>query len=131
MDRSGDWMERARRDLDAARWQRQGGFYEWSAFAAQQAAEKAIKAVYEYRGGDAWGHSCLELLRGLLDELGRDEPHLIDAARLLDRFYIPARYPNGWNAGAPRDYFSDRDAADAIGAAEEILRFCDRLMAGS
>ena len=130
MDRSCDWIEQARRDLEVARWQRQGGYYEWSCFAAQQGAEKAIKAVLQDRGGDAWGHSCLELLRALFDDLGRHEPALLEAARLLDRFYIPARYPNGWSAGAPKDFFSEKDADDAIRAAEEIIRFCDGLLAG-
>ncbi|NOX54145.1 MAG: HEPN domain-containing protein [Planctomycetes bacterium] len=130
MDRSADWMEQAKRDLEVARWQRQGRYYEWAAFAAQQAAEKAIKAACQHHGGDAWGHSCRELLQALLDDLGRDEPGLLDAARLLDRFYIPARYPNGWSAGTPKDYFSEGDADDAIRAAEEILRFCDDLLAG-
>jgi predicted nucleotidyltransferase len=29
-------------------------------------------------------------------------------ARLLDRFYIPTRHPNGWDAGNPQDYYSRR-----------------------
>ena len=121
-------MAQARRDLETARYTQAGGYFEWACFAAQQGAEKALKAVYQSRGGDAWGHSLTNLLQGLSDRI--DVPTgLADAARQLDRYYIPARYPNGWSSGAPKDMFVDEDANHAIGCAEEILRFCDGLLA--
>ena len=129
MERSGDWLAQARRDLETAAHCARGGFHEWAAFAAQQGAEKAIKAVYQRLGGDAWGHSCTQLLAGLFAERGIEREDLLDRGRLLDRFYIPARYPNGWDAGAPKDMIGERDARDAIRAAEEIVRFCEGLLA--
>lgn len=57
-ERSRDWMDQARRDLESARWQAQGGYYEWACFVAHQAAEKAIKAVYQRRGGDMRSQTC-------------------------------------------------------------------------
>ncbi len=89
LDRPSAW-----RDLDQARHSRSGGFHEWACFAAQQAAEKALKAVYQALGGDAWGHSVLGLLEGLSRRTPVD-PDLWNDARDLDRYYIPARYPNG------------------------------------
>jgi HEPN domain-containing protein len=127
-ERSADWMVQARRDLEIAQYTRAGGYFEWACFAAQQAAEKAVKALYQSRGGDAWGHSLTNLLQGLSDRI-EFAAGLRDAARQLDRYYIPARYPNGWSAGAPMDMFVDEDAQRAIGCAEEILRFCDGLLA--
>jgi HEPN domain-containing protein len=44
-ERSADWMRQAEADLRHARHALEDGDYEWSAFASQQAAEKAIKAV--------------------------------------------------------------------------------------
>lgn len=129
VERSQDWLSQAERDLENAAYQRRGAYHEWATFAAQQAAEKAIKAVYQRFGGDAWGHSCFQLLRGLLEERGIEGSENLDRARLLDRFYVPARYPNGWEAGAPKDMITERDADDAIRAAEEILRFCKDLLA--
>ncbi len=125
LDRPSAW-----RDLDQARHSRSGGFHEWACFAAQQAAEKALKAVYQALGGDAWGHSVLGLLEGLSRRTPVD-PDLWNDARDLDRYYIPARYPNGWAEGAPKDMFTRKDADHAIGCAERILRFCDGLLAGS
>ena len=55
--RAEDWLRQAKRDLEHARHALEDGDYEWSCFAAQQAAEKAVKAVYQKLGADAWGHS--------------------------------------------------------------------------
>jgi len=128
MERSRDWFSQAQRDLESARHLKQGGFHEWASFASQQAAEKALKAVYQYLGGDAWGHSCYRLLQGLQERCHIEEG-LLEAARALDRFYIPARYPNGWDSGAPKDFIGEKDSSEAIGFAEEILRFCQGILA--
>jgi HEPN domain-containing protein len=50
--------------------------YEWAAFAAQQGAEKAVKAVYQRLGGEARGHSVTQLLAAL-PEGTRPPPELI------------------------------------------------------
>ena len=42
-----DWLNQGRRDVQLARWCIEGGHYEWACFAAQQAAEKVIKAVFQ------------------------------------------------------------------------------------
>lgn len=49
MERSRDWMDQAERDLQHARSDVDGGYYEWACFSAQQAAEKAVKAVGSVR----------------------------------------------------------------------------------
>ena len=53
--RAGDWFRQAERDFLQARSSLEGGLYEWAAFAAQQCAEKAAKAVYQRLGGEARG----------------------------------------------------------------------------
>jgi predicted nucleotidyltransferase len=45
MNRSRDWWHQASRDVAHAQHAVDDGDYEWAAFAAQQAAEKAVKAV--------------------------------------------------------------------------------------
>lgn len=128
-ERSRDWFAQALRDLESARWQAEGGFFEWACFAAQQAAEKAIKAVYQKLGAEAWGHSVLNLLEGLREQVEVDHA-IFECARLLDRFYTPTRYPDLWASGSPKEFYTREDAADAIRCAEEIIRFCDGLLAG-
>jgi len=97
-ERSSDWMEQAERDLQMAQVARAEGFFEWACFIAQQAAEKAIEAVYQKEGAIAWGHSNTDLLRGIEQRYSVPKD-ILTSARRLDRFYIPARYPDGFGEG--------------------------------
>ncbi len=45
--RAKDWMRQAEKDLSHARRDLEDGDYEWACFSAQQAAEKAVKALYQ------------------------------------------------------------------------------------
>ena len=56
-----DWLRQAEADLRLARHARDGAAHDWACFAAQQAAEKALKAVLMSRGADAWGHTVTAL----------------------------------------------------------------------
>lgn len=128
-ERSRDWMAQAERDLASARLQMAGGFWEWACFASQQAAGKAVKAVYQALGGEAWGHTVAGLLEGLR-ERAEVPDSVARCGERLDRFYVPTRYPNAWPQGSPGSHFTREDAEDAIGCAEAILRFCQGFLAG-
>ncbi len=127
MNRSRDWWVQAQADLRHARRAREDGAYEWACFAAHQAAEKAIKAVFESRDQQAWGHTLTHLLQALAEEENAP-PDLLDMARILDKHDIPTRYPNGLAEGAPTEFYTQKEADDAISYSETILRFCDRLL---
>lgn len=127
-ERSKDWYCQAERDIESAYAQLTSGFYEWACFIAQQAAEKAVKAVYQRLGGDTWGHSVTDLLEGLKEKIDIS-PELTTKAKRLDRFYIPARYPNGWVSGFPGEYITREDAENAISDSKEILRFSKGFLA--
>ena len=127
-DRSEDWFTQAKRDLESSRAQKKDGFFEWSCFIAQQAAEKAVKAVYQRFGEDAWGHSLTDLLAGLKDMTPVDEVTKRSATR-LDSYYIPSRYPNAWPSGTPAKYITEEDAEHAIGHSEKIVQFCQDILA--
>ena len=125
-------MAQAKRDLEGAEWAIRGGYYEWACFMCQQAAEKALKAVYVERGAEVWGHSVRHLLRGLQAETDPAEyPQLDDCARELDTYYIPTRYPDTQNGGVPYETYQPADANRALACAQRILRLCDDLLAGS
>lgn len=126
-ERSGDWIRQAKRDVESAKAQFEDGFFEWACFIAQQATEKAVKAVYQKFGAEAWGHSVTDLLRGLGEKVAISGD-LMDKARYLDKFYIPARYPNGWASGIPSEYINKEDAQNAISNSEKILQFCESLL---
>ena len=121
--RARDWLRQAARDLDVARTTSTAQQFDWSCFAAQQAAEKALRALYQHHHAEGWGHVLAHLVEGLLP----DEPELArfrDLAKMLDKFYIPTRYPNGLEAGAPADAYTAAEAEQAIRHAETLIAFC-------
>jgi HEPN domain-containing protein len=120
--RTDDWLRQADKDLKHAKNALKDADYEWSCFAAQQAAEKALKALYQNIGGESFGHSILRMLNELPKEL-KPAKELFKKAADLDKFYIPTRYPNGFDWGAPMDYFEIEDARGAITDAEELINF--------
>jgi len=122
-----DWLRQAKRDLDHARLALSGGNYEWACFAAQQSAEKAVKALFLKMNYSAWGHLVSALLQQLLKPCQVDEA-LIKAGKGLDKHYIPARYPNSYPQGAPFDYYTEEEAKRAIGHSEQICSFCEGLL---
>lgn len=124
-ERSGDWFRQAEADLEHARSARDAGHFEWAAFACHQAAEKAIKAVFQKQHLDAWGHT-LSALMGELAGSTHPDPALIDRCKELDKHYIPTRYPNGFDRGAPVDFYTRDEAERSIANAEAILEFCAR-----
>ena len=125
-NRAPDWLRQAEADLQHAELARNNADYEWSCFAAQQAAEKALKALFISLHGDPWGHSVLALLEGLPEAAKRlVNEDLLNSARALDKHYIPTRYPNGFAEGAPVDYYTKRDAEDSLRHAKSILAFCE------
>lgn len=119
-DRSRDWLKQAFKDLEHAKLSMENGYYEWACFASHQAAEKAVKALHLYHKQEAWGHVIAKLLRELPIEIPSD---LIEKAKVLDLYYIPTRYPNGFPEGAPFEHFGKIQAEEAIKYASEIVQF--------
>ncbi|MDQ7844825.1 MAG: HEPN domain-containing protein [Armatimonadota bacterium] len=129
MERSRDWMDDAQGDLAHARSDLERGFYNWACFSAQQAAEKAVKAVFQKLGAEAWGHSVADLLTEL--KARRSVPDaLIEKALELDKAYIPTRYPNAHPAGSARSRYTAAEAARLIAHAQEVLDLCTGLLSG-
>ena len=123
----GTGLGRLKRDLENAKYELQGGYYEWACFLSQQAAEKALKAVYQKLGGEAFGHSVAGLLLNLPKKF-KPKASLLDWARELDKAYIPTRYPNSLPEGAPFEAYTEGEARRLIAHAEEILKFCKDIL---
>jgi HEPN domain-containing protein len=121
--RAEDWFRQAQRDLQHARDAFERATFEWAAFAAQQAAEKAVKALYQTLGADARGHSVTELLQALPAK-AQPPGELIQLAKELDKHYIGPRYPNSYPSGAPMDFYTGSEAQRAIEAAGRIVEHC-------
>lgn len=127
MERSADWMDQAEGDLEHAQSDLRGGFYDWACFSSQQAAEKAIKAVFQKLGAEAWGPSVGDLFEEL-SKSRRIPDELIDLALELDKVYIPARYPNAHPSGSPRKRYTKNEAQRVVEYATRIINFCKGLL---
>jgi len=126
--RARDWFNQAVRDLEQAEDSRRAGRHEWACFAAHQGGEKALKALHLHLGQEAWGHVCARLLREL--PAGVTVPEgLMDKTRVLDTFYIPARYPNSHPEGAPYEHYGPLQSGEAIAYAREVVELVRAQMA--
>ena len=116
------WLRQAFADVQAAENSLRGGSCEWACFQAQQAGEKALKAVWFASGSDPWGHSLTQLVREFPIESVRSRlMTMLEAAKTLDKFYIPTRYPNGLPDSIPADVYTAADAKRALDAVALVL----------
>lgn len=118
-----DWISQAESDLEHARKSLKMQDYNWSCFASQQSAEKALRALYDFLGGEGWGHIIVKLLKELPPAKVSVKKELLEKAVYLDKLYIPTRYPNGFESGASCDYYTAKEAREAIEYAKAILSF--------
>ena len=113
------WLDTARKDLDYARLAADAGFHAHACFNAHQAAAKAVRGIHYARGARmVLGHSVRQLIERLnvpsLQEL-------LSAARQLDLYYVPTRYPTGLDDGTPDDAFSADQSSSALCLARDIV----------
>jgi len=114
--------------LEQAKSSRKEDRHEWACFAAQQSAEKAVKALHLFLKQETWGHVVARLLSELPITVFEDLP---DKAKVLDGLYIPTRYANGHPEGAPFEHYGKIQSEDAIKYAGEIIKFVRSEMARS
>jgi HEPN domain-containing protein len=117
------WLAQAENDLAFTEHSLHGGFHSQACFAAQQVAEKAVKAVHYLRGARVViGHSVDGLLE-VLETAGLAVAELRILAAQLDLHYIPTRYPNGLPGNLPFEVYTAAQARDALAAARRIVSF--------
>jgi HEPN domain-containing protein len=114
------WIVFARQDLRMAELALAEGIFNQVCFHAQQCVEKAIKGWLEQRGQvPPRTHRMADLLALLPPDLMGE---LSDAIRLLDRFYIPTRYPDALPGMPPDGMPRQRDAEEALDVARSTLQ---------
>ena len=122
------WLASAREDLQWARHAASAAFHAPACFHAQQASEKAVKAVHYARGARAViGHSVRALIESLSPRQ-QELDDLSDCARELDLMYLPTRYPNGLDAGTPGQAFSAAQSGRALDCADRFLEAVGRIV---
>ena len=116
------WLKQAKADLLAARHSAENKSFEWASFQSQQAGEKALKALLYFFDYDPWGHSLVNLMEEYPEKKIKEKIKLfLDDAKLLDKYYIPTRYPNGLPDLTPSEIYTKDDDVRAIKAASCIV----------
>lgn len=88
-----EWLNRARSNLARAQAKITGIYLEDLCFDAQQAAEKAIKALLIKRGVTfPYVHDLARLVT-LLEQAGQEIPEFVQRVEALTRYAVVTRYP--------------------------------------
>ena len=120
-----EWLARARSALAVAKVAAAGADLEDLCFSAQQAAEKAIKAVMIRRGVRFPYIHELDSLLKVLEDAGEPVPASIQQAGRLNRFASLTRYPF---TGEP---VSEEDYRRAIQIAESVVQWAGEHILGA
>jgi len=119
-----EWLSRARSNLAQAKVKQRGVYFEDLCFNAQQAAEKAIKALLIRRDVKfPYVHDIAELLTSL-ENAGQEIPETIKQAEELTRYAVFTRYPI-----APR--MKPKEYREAVKMAEAVVGWAEKLLARS
>jgi HEPN domain-containing protein len=109
-----EWLNRARSNLLHAKSRTPGVYFEDLCFDAQQAAEKALKAVLVQREiRFPYVHDLATLLT-LIDQAGEETPPQVREAGRLTRFAVMARYPSVTEPVTEPEYQQSVAIAEAV-----------------
>ena len=119
-----EWLNRARSNLAKAKVRRKGVYLEDLCFDAQQAAEKAIKAVLIKQDVKfPYVHDLAELLT-LAEETGIKIPTSMKMAGELSKFAVFTCYPFESSPIVEKEY------KEAVKIAEAVLRWAEGIISG-
>ncbi len=120
------WWQQARSDFSFLPVARQAGKYDTCCFLAQQTTEKALKAYLFAQGEELiLSHSIFKLCE-MAAAYDPAFANLRERVKLLDFYYVEASYPNALGGAIPAEFYSDRDAAEAIAMAKDVLETVGR-----
>jgi HEPN domain-containing protein len=124
------WRSEADRALQSARVQASAGLHNWACFAAEQAAQLAVKALLHGLGKAPWGHDLVRLGERVRELAREGWPPEIDVhVRRLSRHYIPARYPDAHPSGPAAAHYGPEEAEEAVADARRVLEAVDAVWA--
>lgn len=90
---------------------------------SEQAAQMALKGLLRGvgLGEHAWGHSLSELAKRAVQHAALELPNELGSAlAVLERDYLPTRYPDALIAGTPLGNYGPADAERAMATSEQV-----------
>lgn len=119
------WLHFAHEDLRMAELAFEEGIFNQTCFHCQQSVEKAIKGMLHFQEQEPPRTHSLGDLLPLLNPNPFDESMEI---HLLDRFYIPTRYPDALPGSLAEGLPNQEDAAEALSVARRSLQLITTLI---
>lgn len=118
---SDEWLKHALSDLKLARLgqKKKDILHQQTCFHAQQAAEKAFKAVLLHRKVDFPLTHDIEELMDIFDKAGIPLPSDFQDAGILTPYAVETRYPGHW------DEITEKEVNEAIKLAEKIVKWAE------
>jgi|SRR3989304_5090665 len=120
-----EWLRRAKGNLARAKQPKpKEAFWEDLCFDAQQAAEKAVKAVLRFHLIDFPKTHDLRQLLTLLDSEGRSIPQNIRKAVDLTDYAVETRYPG------PAEPVTQKEYRAAVKLAKQVVNWAEKIISG-
>jgi len=119
------WIKSAKKTLESAERDLADGDYNWSCFKSHQAAEKALKALLWGIGKPEISHSLPVILKKVFEIGYESKPDIFEYSIRLNKYYIPTRYPDVWSEGIQEEYYSEKEALEAIKYARKIIEWVE------
>ncbi len=114
MEEINAWMRKAESDIESAVYNLKGKRFDVAAFLSQQAAEKALKALYILRFKELWRtHDLVKLSQKL-----SAPKNVIDMCDRLTQHYVATRYPVD-----VEDEYSEEDAKEAVSDSRGVIEW--------
>ena len=121
-DNPEEWLNRAKSNLVRARQDHPEIYLEDLCFDAQQAAEKAIKAVLISLNVDyPYTHDLMTLLTQV-SEAGKSIPDDVKEAAMLTDYAVESRYPS------PAETVTDEEYKEAVATAERVVDWARNIL---
>ncbi|MBI5299292.1 MAG: HEPN domain-containing protein [Deltaproteobacteria bacterium] len=114
MKRLNPWFELSREDWRTAEWTLQEKIFNQTCFHSQQGVEKILKGVLFEKGRDIPKTHHLSELLTLCEKHFPALGNFREECLLLDRYYIPTRYPDALPGSLPEGLPSMEDAKKAL-----------------
>ena len=116
------WFRQAEHDLEVAQKHLKEKFFSDVCFMAEQSSQKGLKAYLFFTGERfVLSHSVTQLA---LDCAKKDKGFeaIIDCGKILDKYYIPTRYPDALaGPSAPFEVYTQSEAEEALKYAIKIV----------
>ncbi len=125
-----NWFSFAHEDLIVAEASFEEKVYNQVCFHSQQGAEKMLKGFLKSKKQNVPKTHFLEELIELCSNIDNRFRSLRSRCSILDRYYIPTRYPDALPGVLPEGLPQKKDAEEALKTLREIMEFVEKRLRG-